>query len=383
MSKKKRCWVVEEKTSRLEDEITLRLSGEVNEDYDISVDHLVIGSIKTPVGDVRQLTTRIGGLDRYYNVLARLKPNRTMFRIEPGLYAIGTPDPSSDVLVTANYKLTLDVLRKELVDFNCWLLILNTHGVNVWCAAGKGSFSSAEIIYRLNRHRVKEIVNHKRIIVPQLGGPGVSYFDVLKHTKMKIVYGPARAKDIKDFVSNQHQTTETQRQVSFNLIDRLTLIPLEVVNSIHMVPLFVIFNLILNVLSSKLSYELLVLSIYNSIPYLITYLLGVILFPLIIEFLPFRAFSMKGALLGLVASILVLRYPEGFMLNVNYFTLVGHAILICSLSSYLTLNFTGSTTFTSFSGVKKETIIFLKGIKVFTPIAILLFILAIIFWGVE
>ncbi|MCL2605833.1 MAG: acetyl-CoA synthase subunit gamma, partial [Coriobacteriia bacterium] len=63
---------------------------------------------------------------------------RMDYKIESGLYAVGKPDTSSPVLVSANYKLTFDALRKNLGGLDCWLLILDTKGINVWCAAGKG-----------------------------------------------------------------------------------------------------------------------------------------------------------------------------------------------------------------------------------------------------
>jgi CO dehydrogenase/acetyl-CoA synthase gamma subunit (corrinoid Fe-S protein) len=66
-------------------------------------------------------------------------------KVDPGLYAIGKPDSTSPVLVSANYKLTFDTVRKNLNAFDCWLLILDTKGVNVWCAAGKGTFSTDEL----------------------------------------------------------------------------------------------------------------------------------------------------------------------------------------------------------------------------------------------
>jgi len=99
---------------------------------------------------------------------------RMNYKIEPGLYAIGKPDGNSPVLVSANYKLTFDVLRKNLVGLDCRLLILDTKGVNVWCAAGKGTFGTDELVNRIQATGLSEVVTHKRLILPQLGASGVN-----------------------------------------------------------------------------------------------------------------------------------------------------------------------------------------------------------------
>ena len=37
--------------------------------------------------------------------------------------------------------MTVDLVRGDLAGVDAWLLVLETYGVNVWCAAGKGTFS--------------------------------------------------------------------------------------------------------------------------------------------------------------------------------------------------------------------------------------------------
>ena len=49
------------------------------------------------------------------------------------------------MLVTANYKLSFDSLRFALATIDAWLLVTDTRGINVWCAAGKGTFSASEV----------------------------------------------------------------------------------------------------------------------------------------------------------------------------------------------------------------------------------------------
>ena len=96
---------------------------------------------------------------------------RMLYRVEPGLYAVGRPDPQSPVLVSANYKLSFDRLRRQLGGWDAWILVLDTKGVNVWCAAGKGTFGTDELVGRVESCRLAEVVAHRRLIVPQLARP--------------------------------------------------------------------------------------------------------------------------------------------------------------------------------------------------------------------
>ena len=113
---------------------------------------------------------------------ARWGINRMGYETEPGLYAVGSPDSTSPVLVSANYGLTFNVLRKNLSGLDCWLLILDTKGINVWCAAGKGTFGTDELIDRIGAVGLSEVVTHRNLILPQLGAPGISAHEVKQLT---------------------------------------------------------------------------------------------------------------------------------------------------------------------------------------------------------
>ena len=104
------------------------------------------------------------------------------YRVDPGLYAVGAPDAASPVFVSANYGLSFNVLRRALAGITGWILVLDTKGINVWCAAGKGTFGTAELIHRIQATRLDTVVTHRNLIVPQLGAPGVSAHEVGKAT---------------------------------------------------------------------------------------------------------------------------------------------------------------------------------------------------------
>lgn len=84
---------------------------------------------------------------------------------------------------------------------NAWLLIVDTKGVNVWCAAGKGTFGTAEVVRRINEFEIGKIVVHKKLMLPQLSATGVQAHKVTKATGFKIVYGHVDSKDLLEFVA--------------------------------------------------------------------------------------------------------------------------------------------------------------------------------------
>lgn len=326
---------------------------------DIRIIHALDGQIETPLGLISTLTTELKEKDRLGNLGVRLGIGRDDYKVPTGIYAIGTPNEESHVLVTANYKLTIDKLRKELNGLNLWILVIDTNGVNVWCAAGKGTFSTEEIIYRINKCKLKKLVTHKQLILPQLGAPGVSAYQVTKFTGFKIAYGPVYAKDIKEFLESNCQATEEMRRVKFNLRERIAVSPLESVMCIKYLPFAFIFFIFMQLIggANHSIMQILKSGALNTLPYIIAAIIGTILFPILLPILPFRMFSIKALILGIIWSFVVITYSSVFHYNNSILMNVGNGLLLSSMISYLGMNFTGSTTFTSLSGVKKEVLL--------------------------
>ena len=111
------------------------------------------------------------------------------------------PGSGSDVFVSANYKLSFDILRAALKGLDAWVLVLDTKGINVWCAAGKGTFGTDELIRRISEAALERVVSHTRVIVPQLGAPGVSASAVQRATGFRVHYGPVEARDIREYLA--------------------------------------------------------------------------------------------------------------------------------------------------------------------------------------
>ncbi len=314
----------------------------------MSVSNISIAGNSIPV-----VTADISLRDFLGAVMVRWGFNRQKFRVSPGLYAIGTPGPGSDVFVTANYKLTFDTLRKNLSGIDGWILVLDTKGVNVWCAAGKGTFSTRELVSRIRLVSLDKIVNHKRIILPQLGATGVAAHKVKEESGFNVHYGPVRASDINRFISNGYRADREMRKVAFTFKDRLKLIP----NDFMYGKLYLLAAVFALFLISGLS--------VNGISYrnfggdggpallnvILAYLSGIVITPMLLPYIPTRRFSIKGFYTGTL-MFLVLMFLN--MTGSNIFETISWFLIITAISSFMAMNFTGSSTYTSLSGVKKE-----------------------------
>jgi hypothetical protein len=279
--------------------------------------------------------------------------DRNNFRVDAGLYKVGKPTSSSDVFVTANYKLSFDTLRKNLKSIDAWILVLDTKGINVWCAAGKGTFGTKELVKRIKTHDLEKIVNHRKVIVPQLGAVGISAHEVKNSTGFRVVYGPVRAEDITDFVSSGYKATPKMRRVTFPLIERAKLIPVELAYGKYYLLLIPAIFLILSGLNMNgYSIDFALKSGGLSVTNLLgAYIAGCVLNPILLPWIPFRRFSLKGLLLGWIIAAVLLYFQflgSSVIENISWFLIMG------GISSFLAMNFTGASTFTSLSGVQKE-----------------------------
>jgi hypothetical protein len=293
------------------------------------------------------LTTEITWRDVLGGWKARWAIGRMHYRISPGLYRVGQPDADSPVLVTANYKLTVDKVRKELVEMNVWLLVLDTKGVNVWCAAGKGTFSTDELVRRVQAVNLKEIVKHRKLVLPQLGAPGVAAHEVKRATGFSVHYGPVRAHDIKEYLAAGMKATPAMRRVTFNWKERIVLTPVEIVGGMKWALVAAAVLAILDLIRHHRLTPHLALDV---VPFVAAVLTGAVLVPLLLPFIPFRAFALKGAIAGIVLALaMLLLLPMGGRTEA-----AGVALLALAITSYMAMMFTGSTTFTTLAGAKLE-----------------------------
>lgn len=309
----------------------------------------VVGQVDSPVGLVPRMATRWTWHDVLGAVEIRWGIGRRSYLVEPGLYAIGQPDNGAPLLVTANYKLSLDHLRRALVACDAWVLVLDTRGINVWCAAGKGTFGTEELVGRMTQAGVARVVSHRTIILPQLGAPGVAAHDVQRRTGFKVVYGPVRAQDLPAFLHDGLRATAGMRQVDFPLWDRLAVVPVEMVQ--RFVPaILVMVALCLADGLGRHGYRI-APAHWAAIAFLVwaNVFAGVVLTPALLPWLPGRSFAVKGAVMGLLTGALL-------WWGSHVGLVPGLAVVVLSVAacSFLGLTFTGSTPYTSASGVRRE-----------------------------
>ena len=309
--------------------------------------------LQTPVGPVPRIKTKLEITDSMGTLATRLGLNRDQYKIAPGLYCVGNPDPDSPVLVTANYKLTFDTLRRELSQLDVWILVLDTRGINVWCAAGKALFSTREVVHRLKQTRLDKLVRHHQIILPQLGATGVSAHQVKKESGFKVLWGPILAKDIQPFIDRNYRADQKMRQVTFSTLERIVLIPVELAHLPKpsfwvLLAAFLLSGIGTGFFSFSYAWErgLMALGAYVG-----GIFAGAVAAPILLPWIPGRAFALKGSITGGLMGVAVVLIFRNSLIWVEALALF---LLTMVVSSYLAMNFTGSTPFTSPSGVEKE-----------------------------
>jgi len=292
--------------------------------------------------EIETATSTITFANRLDHALARWKWRRSDHRVRPGLYRLGSPTAESPVFASANYTLSFDAVRSALAGIDAWILVLDTKGINVWCAAGKGTFGTDELVRRIESAGLASVVRHRSIIVPQLGAPGISSLEVARRSGFAVEYGPVRARDLPEYLRTR-TATPAMRRVEFPIADRLVLAPVELVAAL---PMF-LAAIVLWFLAGPIA----ALAAVSAV------LAGTVLFPVLLPFIPTRDFSTKGLLLGLVVAL-----PFAFSFAATpglpgwaaVLAAVAALLLVPAVVSYLALNFTGSSTFTSRTGVRKE-----------------------------
>ena len=309
---------------------------------------------------ISKAATQLSWPDRLGSYKVRWGMGRMKFIVAPGIYAVGDPDSDSPVFVSANYKMSFDRLRSQLTGRDGWILVLDTKGINVWCAAGKGTFGTDELVNRIKDVKLDEIVNHRTLILPQLSATGVSAHKVKQQSDFRVVYGPVHAKDLPAFLDAGMKATGRMRRVEFPLWDRAVLIPIEIVTGAKYLIITSICFLLLSGLNKKGYSPTLALDdgLTSFLLLLTAFLAAAILGPILLPLLPGRAFSVKGLCIGLAVDALIvyaiLAEPSCPCLSLPYLVIVGWLLIIPAITSFVVMNFTGASTYTSLSGVRRE-----------------------------
>jgi NAD-dependent dihydropyrimidine dehydrogenase PreA subunit len=143
------------------------------------------------------------------------------FRCKTGLVKIGNPGRNAPVLLTCNFRLTVDRVRHALEGIDAYLLVANSGGVNVWCAATGGLLTNHDVVSVLKTSGIEDLVDHRQVILPQLAATGIEGKIIHKKTGWTVVWGPVYATSIPPFLSGGLEKTVKMRTVSFPWPQRL------------------------------------------------------------------------------------------------------------------------------------------------------------------
>ena len=290
--------------------------------------------------------SRLSPTDRLGSLRMRLDIGRMDYSVLPGLYAVGDPGRDSDVFVSASYKMSFDALRSSLDGLDAWILVLDTKGVNVWCAAGKGSFGTGELVSRIASVKLALVVGHRRLVLPQLGASGVSGFEVTRRSGFHVEWGPVRAADIKAWLAAGRKKDAAMREVRFGLRDRLAVAPVELVHGWPILPAAAALAA-LYALPAGPAWLTRALPMFLALAG--TWPLGALAFPVLLPWLPTRSFAAKGAFLGLLWGL-----GAGLLGGLPALGIAAAALVAMPATAFLAMNFTGSSTFTCQPGAALE-----------------------------
>ena len=328
-----------------------------------------LGWLSTGNGKVPRIASCLTLSDHLGACKARWGIGRLNYLVPAGLYAIGDPTSEDPVVVTANYKMSYDIVRRALAGRNVWLLVLETFGINVWCAAGKGTFGTDELVRRIGETGLAKLVSHRRLILPILGAPGVAAHEVTGRTGFSIKYGTIRAADLPEYLDNGMVTTPALRELTFSFYERLVLVPVEIVHALKSLILFGGLIFLTAALAGGLT-----VGIVAFLAFLGAVMTGLAITPILLPWIPMRSFAAKGALAGVAWSVIIYLLEGGD--NWSLPVILAAFLALPAISAFYALNFTGCTNFTSRSGVKKEMRISIPVMGAMLLVSTLIFIAA-------
>ncbi len=320
-----------------------------------------------------QISSRLTKLDTLGTWKVRFDIGRMSYTVDPGVYALGQPTIHSPILVTANYKLTFDALRSAIPDLTAWILVLDTDGINVWCAAGKGTFGTANLFKHIEQYQIAELVSHRELILPQLGAPGICAHEIQKISGFRVIYGPILARDIPAFMAQGKKATPAMRIKTFHWQERMVLVPIETVHGMTRMFWLLMLMFFLSLLLHYHNMQLgLMIGLKCMATLLSAFFVAVTLTPLLLPYIPGRALTIKGWNIGML-WVCILGIIQYHNMPFTWLEFGGLASIGLAITGFCAMEFTGATTYTSLSGVKKE-------MRWAVPMQLMLLILGWISW---
>jgi ubiquinone/menaquinone biosynthesis C-methylase UbiE len=293
----------------------------------------------------------------------------TRKHVPPGVYKIGNPNKNSPVLVTANYYWTVNSVYNTLHrdDIDCFLLIIDSDGINVWCAAGGGHFTHTQILEAIQVFDLKDFIDHTSLILPQLSATGVDR-KVLSKSGWKPIFGPIDIKNVKSFLQTFTKNSETAK-IDFKIPFR-TLMGIQhafFISCVMFLPLLLILGLLAAI---KIPLTLFWISVVIQL-----LILGVITNMLFIWVYPVfnftSSFFKKGLFVAIINSIVTVLYLISEVKTNSLYTIIFWVALVTMVSLFIVLDLAGNTPYTNHLDVESDLTLFM------VP-AIILFLIAVL-----
>ncbi len=173
------------------------------------------------VPEVAGVSTTLTFGDRLVNLVAYSSLYMTFLRVEPGLYKVGEPGPAAPLLVTANFTLTFNLVRRALRGMDAYVLVVDTRGINVWCAAAAGKFDAREVALSHRAFRLAEVRHREPAVLPKLSATGVAKYKLGDDFGVKAVFGPVYIRDFGAYLAAGYRKTPAMNRVDWGLAKRV------------------------------------------------------------------------------------------------------------------------------------------------------------------
>ena len=114
-------------------------------------------------------------------------------QVEPKLYAVGDPGPTSPVMFTTNFSLTYYSVEGEAEASRvpCWIISVDTEGTSVLTAYSGDKLTEKNVAKAMQECKIEEKVKHKKLIIP--GYVAVLSGKLEEETGWEVLVGPKEA----------------------------------------------------------------------------------------------------------------------------------------------------------------------------------------------
>lgn len=300
--------------------------------------------------------------------------------IEPGIYQSGNPDTNSPILVTSNYQFTFIKVMRDIKKIDAWVLVVDSNGINVWCAARGPDFGNKQLLEAVEVTDIKNLTSKKTIILPQLSAGGVSVPELPKKTDkfpFNVIYGPVWSKKIPEYLEKRPaRKPDNMKLAKFSLTHRLRAAVTHttfLIRKIFVYPLLalIILSIILMVFNSNVN---LIWVGEIALSIIATNFIIAVLFPLS-NFS--RRFIFKGIFFGIINTIIIGGIL--YLLHQSYIYALWNASFIFWVTFFSTMSFSGYSMATSPREIQAEYPVFSLINKILLGVSIIILIIGIFF----